>query len=143
MMTIEQILESIENKKNELREQDKRRYGDDLSKVAQKGTPIIGYNIPWDPVWLTSHLADEEFKEWYTHKQMKYWEQIKEAGVEEVECFNCKENIEEPQQVMRWAGIPYHGDCFIDSAETGKPTMLLEDSRLYYKRIKKAVFGRS
>ena len=144
MMTIEQILESIENKKNEVTEGYKERFGvDDLSKIARKGEPIIGHNMPWDQYWLTSHLTDGEFKEWFNHKQTKYWDEIKEAGVEEVECLNCKENIEDPKQLLRWAGIPYHGNCFIDSAENGTPAMVSEYTKPYYERIKKAVFERS
>ena len=145
MRSIEQILESIENKKKRLTEGDKRSYGinnlrDARSKGGDSGSPIRGYNVSFDQSELTEHLTDREFRVWYNHKQRTVWNEIRQAGITEVICPNCNLAVQKPEDMMRWAGIEHHGKCFVESVETGK-YLMTEFSKPYYERIKRVVFG--
>ncbi len=134
MRTLEQVLEHIENKKCIVLKENKRIYGERLESI--RGLyPVIGYNVGFDPYWLTEDLTDEEFKTWYNYKQKTWWEEIGE----EVKCLKCNELINEPEQVIRWAGVIYHGTCFIKMVEVGE-FPISYDAQPYYERIKKAVF---
>jgi len=145
MRTLQQILESIEKKKREITEGDKRYFGNDLKQARGRGKwggfPIRGYNAPFDPFQITEHLSDEEFGRWFNHKQENLWKEIKEAGIEEIRCLDCEEIIKKPEDMIRWGGIVYRGNCFINSVESGK-LGLSQHTQPYYKRIKRTVFGR-
>ena len=136
MESIEEILESIETKRRKPTEDIKRV--DNPSKF--RGVlPIPGYNFPLDSSWLTEHLSDEDFKKWYNHKQTEWWDEFKEEGIEVV-CAECGRQIKQPKEMIKWAGVVYHGRCFIDLVEEGKRTLSVDDQG-YYRRIKKLVFG--
>ncbi|NIO44514.1 MAG: hypothetical protein GTN36_03095 [Candidatus Aenigmarchaeota archaeon] len=142
--TLEQILESLEKRKKEITEWDKKYYGyknleQALPKGKYGGSPIRGFNAPFDQYELTKHLIDEEFEILYRHKQRKTWDEIKQAGVREIICPSCDLAVQRPEDMMRWAGIVRHGDCFINDIENGKYD-ITKSSDSYYKRIKQVVF---
>lgn len=139
MRTLEQILESVENKKKEMMKADMEYFGiSNLEQVRRRGDPIRGYNRPFDQYEITEHLTDGEFRLWFNNKQRALWEEIKDAGVEEIRCLDCSYIIEKPEDMMRLGGLVHHGSCFIGSLKTGKyglkPTP-------YYERVRRVIFG--
>ncbi|OGI12084.1 hypothetical protein A3K64_01955 [Candidatus Micrarchaeota archaeon RBG_16_36_9] len=141
---LEQILQSIENKRKELTEEDKRYYGirnlrDATPKGSYGGSPIRGFNAPFDQYELTGYLTDKEFEIWYKHKQRTTWDEVRQAGVAQLICPDCNLAVQKPEDMIRWAGIVRHGNCFIEGVESGR-NGITKPSDEYYKRIKQVVF---
>ena len=139
MTLIEGILNTIEIKKQVIEDKLKERYGKDLAKLKRQGV-VQTHRSLYDPYWLTEHLNDEGFRMWYNHKQEQWWAYMKDQGLEEITCLACNQQIEKSQDMLRWAGIPYHGACFIGLVDGGERN-INEHSSSYYERIKKAVFN--
>lgn len=148
MKGLEQILKSIEDKKRELMENDERYFGcDTLERATPRGkyggSPIRGFNAPFDPYDITEHLTDEEFRLWYSHGQRTVWHEFKEEGVkeEQIKCLECNQKIEKPEDMIRWAAMVHHGGCLIQAVDSGKFS-ITDFQKPFYERLKRVVFGK-
>lgn len=147
MRSVKQILRSVEQKKKEISDFDVEYY--DCRDLKQSmpgnrdgGYPIRGFNASFNPYEVTEHLTDVEFMKWFYHNQRLLFREIKEEGVpaEKIKCMECNQIVQTPKDVIRWAGMIYHGKCFIGMVETEKHP-ITEFSKPYYERFKRTVFG--